>query len=197
MIQQQERAEKFFRAIRRDAERRRKQIISQIDEYIAAETEKIEQAELQSANERVQYETQRIQSQTNSQLAKETTEISAELAAYRSAITKEVFEQVAQKLAVFVKSQQYQQWLSDGLGQMEKLLGAGMTVYAAPAQVEQVEKAVAMAKVDCTVKADENIHLGGVRAEKGSKKVDDTLDSRLKSQEDWFYQNSGLSIAIQ
>ena len=114
MIQQQERAEKFFRAIRRDAERRRKQIISQIDEYIAAETEKIEQAELQSANERVQYETQRIQSQTNSQLAKETTEISAELAAYRSAITKEVFEQAAQKLAVFVKSQQYQQWLSDG-----------------------------------------------------------------------------------
>ena len=40
MIQEQERAEKFFRAIRRDASRRRKEITQQIDAYIAAETEK-------------------------------------------------------------------------------------------------------------------------------------------------------------
>ena len=42
MIQEQERAEKFFRAIRRDASRRRKEITQQIDAYIAAETEKAE-----------------------------------------------------------------------------------------------------------------------------------------------------------
>lgn len=197
MIQQQERAEKFFRAIQRDAERRRKEIIDQIDKEVAAETEKLEQAELQIANDRVKYESERIQAQTNSQLAKATTEISAELAACRSKITTEVFMQVVHRLKEFVKTPEYSTWLETGISQMEKLLGADMTIYAAADQLDQVKQCLKNIGIECAVQADEAIHLGGVRGEKGNKKIDDTLDSRLKEQADWFYQNSGLSIAIQ
>ncbi len=197
MIQQQERAEKFFRAIRRDAERRRKEIKQQIDSFIQQETDKVEQAEQQAADERVRYESERVQAETNSRLSKATIEVSADLAASRSAITAQVFGQVAQQLVEFTKTEEYIQWLADGLKQMQTLLGDDMTVYAAQNDVQQVEKAVKQAGVCCKVAVAKDIQVGGVRAEKGSKKVDDTLDSRLKAQEDWFYQNSGLSIAIQ
>ncbi len=197
MIQQQERADKFFRAIRRDAEQRRKEIVQQIDSYISAETEKAEAEELRSAQDRVRYENERIQAQTNSRLAKATTEISAELAAKRTAITTEVFELAANRLKEFAKGEEYAAWLEKGLKEMAGLLGSGMTVYTRGQDVEIVKQVAAKVGADCTVQVDEAILVGGVRAEKGSKKVDDTLDSRLKSQEDWFYQNSGLSIAIQ
>ena len=42
MIQEQERAEKFFRAMQRDAERRRREIAKQVDSYTAAETERVQ-----------------------------------------------------------------------------------------------------------------------------------------------------------
>lgn len=197
MIQQQERAEKFFRAIRRDAERRRKDIMQQIDSFIQQETDKVEQAEQQAADERVRYESDRVQAETNSRLSKATIDVNADLAASRSKITEKVFGQVAQQLGEFTKTEAYIQWLAEGLKEMQALLGDGMTVYAGKNDVQRVEKAAQQAGVCCNVAVAEEIQVGGVRAEKGRKKVDDTLDSRLKSQEDWFYQNSGLSIAIQ
>lgn len=197
MIQQQERADKFFRAIRRDAEQRRKEIVQQIDSYITAEAEKAEAEELRSAQDRVRYENERTQAQTNSRLAKATTDISAELAAKRTAITNEVFELAANRLKEFTKTEEYVVWLEKGLKEMADLLGSDMTVFTRKEDVETVKKAAVQVNTKCTVEVDEAILVGGVRAEKGSKKVDDTLDSRLKSQEDWFYQNSGLSIAIQ
>lgn len=197
MIQQQERADKFFRAIRRDAEQRRKEIVQQIDSYITAEAEKAETEELRSAQDRVRYENERIQAQTNSRLAKATTDISAELAAKRTAITNTVFDLAASRLKEFAKTEEYADWLAKGLKEMAGLLGSDMTVFTRKEDVEIVKKAAAQVDAKCIVEVDEAILVGGVRAEKGSKKVDDTLDSRLKAQEDWFYQNSGLSIAIQ
>ncbi len=197
MIQQQERADKFFRAIRRDAEQRRKEIVQQIDSYITAEEEKAETEELRSAQDRVRYENERIQAQTNSRLAKAATDISAELAAKRTAITNEVFDLAASRLKEFAKTEEYADWLTKGLKEMAGLLGSDMVVFTRKEDVEIVKKAAVQVNAPCTVEVDDAILVGGVRAEKGSKKVDDTLDSRLKAQEDWFYQNSGLSIAIQ
>ena len=80
---------------------------------------------------------------------------------------------------------------------MASLLGAGMTVYVCPRDLPALEKLRASKGVDCQLQADENILIGGLRAENNTKTADDTLDGRLADQEDWFFQNAGLSIAIQ
>lgn len=197
MIQEQERAEKFFRAIRRDASRRRKEITQQIDAYIAAETEKAEAEAQRTADDRVKYESDRIQAQTNSRLAKATTETSAHLAACRNEITRQVFDQAKAKLLAYVQTPDYLTWLSQSFDSMASMLGAGMTVYVCPRDLPALKKLQAEKGVDCQLQADENIVIGGLRAENNAKTADDTLDSRLADQEDWFFQNAGLSIAIQ
>ena len=197
MIQEQERAEKFFRAIRRDASRRRKEITQQIDAYIAAETEKAEAEAQRTADDRVKYESDRIQAQTNSRLAKATTETSARLAACRNEITRQVFDQAKAKLLAYVQTPEYLTWLDQSLESMASLLGAGMTVYVCPRDLPALEKLRASKGVDCQLQADENILIGGLRAENNTKTADDTLDGRLADQEDWFFQSAGLSIAIQ
>ena len=47
------------------------------------------------------------------------------------------------------------------------------------------------------MKEDKNILLGGLRmvGEDGKIAVDDTLDTRLASQREWFQKNSGLIIS--
>ncbi len=197
MIQEQERAEKFFRAIRRDASRRRKEITEQIDAYIAAETEKADAEAQRTADDRVKYESDRIQAQTNSRLAKATTETSAHLAACRNEITRQVFDQAKAKLLAYVQTPDYLTWLSQSFDSMASMLGAGMTVYVCPRDLSALKKLQAEKGVDCQLQADENIVIGGLRAENNAKTADDTLDGRLADQEDWFFQNAGLSIAIQ
>lgn len=197
MIQEQERAEKFFRAIRRDASRRRKEITQQIDAYIAAETEKAEAEAQRTADDRVKYESDRIQAQTNSRLAKATTETSAHLAACRNEITRQVFDQAKAKLLAYIQTPDYLTWLSQSFDSMASMLGAGMTVYVCPRDLPALKKLQAEKGVDCQLQADENIVIGGLRAENNAKTADDTLDGRLADQEDWFFQNAGLSIAIQ
>ncbi len=197
MIQEQERAEKFFRAIRRDASRRRKEITQQIDAYIAAETEKAEAEAQRTADERVKYESDRIQAQTNSRLAKATTDTSAHLAACRNEITRQVFDQAKAKLLAYVQTPDYLTWLSQSFDSMASMLGAGMTVYVCPRDLPALKKLLAEKGASCQLQADETIVIGGLRAENDAKTADDTLDGRLADQEDWFFQNAGLSIAIQ
>ena len=80
MIQEQERAEKFFRAMQRDAERRRREIARQVDAYTAAETERVQAQAERAARHQVEYESRRIEAETNRRLAKAAGAASAALA---------------------------------------------------------------------------------------------------------------------
>lgn len=197
MIQEQERAEKFFRAIQRDAERRRKEILGQIDSYIATERNKAEAQAQQTGEQRVQYECDRLQADTNRRLAHAAAAVSAQLATQRSAITEQVFGEASEKLKAFTQSRQYAAWLTEGARALAAALGEGAVLYARAEDRSVVAAALKDVNVSCTVQPDPAIRLGGLHGKNGAKMADDTLDSRLAAQRDWFLQNSGLSIAIQ
>lgn len=197
MIQEQERAEKFFRAMQRDAERRRREIARQVDSYTAAETERVQAQAERAARRQVEYESRRIEAETNRRLAKAAGAASAALAACRAAITRDVMEQVAERVRAFTHTPAYTGWLEASLKELSAALGGEITVFARPADTALAEKLAAASGIRAQVQPDESIRLGGLRAASGRRRADDTLDSRLAGQEDWFYQNAGLSIAIE
>lgn len=197
MIQEQERAEKFFRAMQRDAERRRKEIAKQVDSYTAAETERVQVQAERAARHQVEYESRRIEAETNRRLAKAAGEASAALAACRAAITRDVMDRVAEKVQAFTHTPDYKSWLEASLKELSAALGGEITVFARPDDAAQVEALAKALGLGVQVQTDETIRLGGLRAASGRRRADDTLDSRLAGQEDWFYQNAGLSIAIE
>lgn len=197
MIQEQERAEKFFRAMQRDAERRRKEIAEQVDAYTAAETERVQAQAERAARHQVEYESRRIEAETNRRLAKAAGEASASLAACRAAITRDVMERVAEKVRAFTHTPGYKSWLETSLQELSAALGGEITVFTRPDDAEQVQAMAREMGLGVQVQPDGDIRLGGLRAASGRRRADDTLDSRLAGQEDWFYQNAGLSIAIE
>ena len=197
MIQEQERAEKFFRAMQRDAERRRKEIAEEVDSYTAAETERVQVQAERAARYQVEYESRRIEAETNRRLAKAAGDASASLAACRAAITRDVMERVAEKVRAFTHTSDYESWLQASLKELLDVLGEAIIVFARPNDVAQVKAMAQQMGLGVQVQPDESIHLGGLRAASGRRRADDTLDSRLAGQEDWFYQNAGLSIAIE
>lgn len=197
MIQEQERAEKFFRAMQRDAERRRKEIAKQVDAYTAAETERVQVQAERAARHQVEYESRRIEAETNRRLAKAAGEASAALAACRAAITRDVMDRVAEQVQAFTHTPDYKSWLEASLKELSAALGGEITVFARPDDAAQVEALAKALGLGVRVQTDETIRLGGLRAASGRRRADDTLDSRLAGQEDWFYQNAGLSIAIE
>ena len=52
---------------------------------------------------------------------------------------------------------------------------------------------------DCTVLADNDIAIGGLKAQNadGTLIADDTLDTRLSQQYEWFLSSCNLSIELQ
>ena len=73
-----------------------------------------------------------------------------------------------------------------------------MTVYVRPGDMrfaDDIKKAFGR---DCKVESSEEITIGGCRAGVvgGSTVADDTLDTRLEAQREWFLENSGMSVIL-
>ena len=58
---------------------------------------------------------------------------------------------------------------------------------------DRIQKAYAL---PCEVKADDSIFIGGIRGSNAEMGLvaDETLDSKLEAQYEWFFANSGLSV---
>lgn len=194
MIEENERAAQFMQAIQRDAEKRRGEIIRAIDAETAAELEKAKQAAQEKAAQMAEYEKQRALEQTNRQLSRSVLEAGAQLARRRTQITDEVFAACEKQVTDFVAGADYPAYLKKNAeGLLAMLRCDSAEFFARPQDLELAQAAVPQG---CTVQADPTIRLGGLRARNGSTEADDTLDTRMANQKDWFLQNSGMSIAL-
>lgn len=73
-----------------------------------------------------------------------------------------------------------------------------VTVYVRPGDMrfaDDIKKAFGR---DCKVESSDEITIGGCRAgvAGGSTVADDTLDTRLEAQREWFLENSGMSVIL-
>lgn len=190
--------EKFVSAIYTDAEIRRQKIEHEIEDFKQNELDKVKQQTLEEAYALIQREAVRIRSEIGVEYAQKEQELRKGLMDQRRDITRKVFDDAADRLAAFSSSPDYPGWMTGQLGQAAPLLrGEEITLLLRPADMalrESLTQVLPGKRV--TVKEAEDIRLGGFRLESPAtgQIIDNTLESRLSGQSDWFLEHSGLSI---
>ena len=199
MLNQEERAAKFFDAITKDAEERHEEMTRKTRETVESGLEKAKTKAHSQAQAKIERERMLKEQEFNRTVANERTQQRARLTDKRGAITDEVFGDAREKLTAFTESDGYADFLKKSAAGVAAAFPQGdATVYGRPGDMrfaDDIKKAFGR---DCKVESSDEITIGGCRAGVigGSTVADDTLDTRLEAQREWFLENSGMSVIL-
>lgn len=174
--------------------------IQQIDEEIA----KIKEQSIDLMDAEAKREAEVLRESEFKELTKEHAiaiskvheETNRKLMAKRKEYNEAIFQEVRDRLQQFAKSDQYEAYLLDRVKKLSSLSFPHIVFYVAQqdeAHVSAIKKAYGK---DCEGCIDASIQLGGFRMECEAMGVDmdETFDTALEEQKEWFYTNSGLFI---
>lgn len=199
MLNQEERAAKFFDAITKDAEERHEEMTRKTRETVESGLEKAKTKAHSQAQAKIERERMLKEQEFNRTVANERTQQRARLTDKRGAITDEVFGDAREKLTAFTESDGYADFLKKSAAGFAAVFPQGdVIVYVRPGDMrfaDDIKKAFGR---DCKVESSDEITIGGCRAgvAGGSTVADDTLDTRLEAQREWFLENSGMSVIL-
>lgn len=190
-----------------------------VSKYVDAITAEAQQAKADAEKKIAEYKAQRLsdfkrnaQNESKAEIARQTAVIHEDIGrdfsekeialrqqifTKREEITNEVFNLAEKKLAEFTKTPDYKDFLINSANEIKQnLIGTDkiITVYIRECDLAfkaDIEQAFSF---PCEFQTDDSIRIGGIRAKFSKIILDDTLDSRLSAQTDWFEENSGLDI---
>ncbi len=169
------------------------------------EVEQLKDEKIKEAEKRAQYDSEKLikdkleekRNKLTSKIAKMTQDGQRELFLERSKMTDEVFKKAEEKLIEYTKSSEYSEMLNKSAKEMATLFGGeSCTLYVNERDVDKADKIKAAFKGEAEIVADKKIKIGGIKGYCRAMRIvaDDTLDSKLDSQREWFIENSGLSV---
>ena len=112
-------------------------------------------------------------------------------------MTDEVFGLASEKLLAYAKTPEYAQKLRDSAGEIAALFGDNDCVlYLNERDLDAAGELQALFGGKAEVQADKTIQIGGVKGYCPAMRIiaDETLDSKLEEQRDWFVENASLSV---
>lgn len=204
MITQEEKLSKFMIAINEYAKAQHDKIVREMEAHDSEELEKAEKEYREDSYKIIQKKTGEIRSMISRELANKELEGKKQLLARRTEIENSVFEKASAKLEEFTKTDAYKTYLRKAAAEARKVFVksgedklSSTIIYIR----DRDKKCSPLIKTafgsDCTVKVDQSIVLGGLRAENAEigRVVNVTLDLALEQQREWFAENSGLTIS--
>ena len=108
-----------------------------------------------------------------------------------------IFKEAKEKLVAFVASKDYQKYLIEHIEKIGKLYQMeDSTLELREEDMIYKDELVKAYGVDLEVEVSDKIKIGGFIIENKATNVvvDESLDSALENQKDWFYKTSGLMI---
>lgn len=114
----------------------------------------------------------------------------------RDGYVANVFSEAKAKLVEFTKSKEYVDFM---LGKAKKVGAYHLTksmMYVKPQDLELKDQLVKAYGSEIEIVASDSLEIGGLIVENSESKlvVDESLDTALENQKDWFAKNSGLII---
>lgn len=197
MVSNDEKLSKFNAAINHYAEEQRVKIEQEIAEYKQSELEEAERQVLHEAYRLIQNEMTTMRDSITRDIAHREMDARKQLLEKRQNITDEVFATAAERLLAYTKTEQYAGLLQKFAQNLSKIFHQPGVVLCVKEEDLQYESLLRQAfGKDCTVQADQDIQIGGVRAYHADRGImaDETLDSMLEAQHEWFEENSGMSV---
>ena len=115
----------------------------------------------------------------------------------RAKMTDEVFEMAAQKLIKYTETKEYKLKLVDSARQIAELFDDNRcVVYINEKDMKYSTEILAAFHGMAELVKDNSIKIGGLKGYCKSMRIvaDETLDTKLSAQREWFIENSGLSV---
>lgn len=187
----------FLEAINKYAEQQRNEIHAEVEQFKEEELKKAEIEVLTDAYTLIQKEMAQMRKEVATEISHEEMEGKKKLFLQRQEITQEVFEKAKEKLLAYAQTELYPSLLEGYASSIAKVLTKPGTILLVKASdlafADRIQKAYAL---PCEVKADDSILIGGIRGSNAEMGLvaDETLDSKLEAQYEWFFANSGLSV---
>ncbi len=187
----------FLNAIQKFAEEQKNKALSEAEEFKAREIKKAEDEGLKEAFELIQREMSSMKSEIAKKTSKRAMEGRKKLFLRRTEITNQVFEKVKNRLIDFTKTSDYKKYILKSVKAVaDELKSHNIIIYVKPDDMKYLKDISDILNGKCNVTESNSIIIGGIRgysAELGLV-ADETLDTKLEIQKDWFALNCGMKI---
>lgn len=187
----------FLKAIEKYAEEQRTKIESEAEDFKEKELTKAEEEGLKEAYILIQRKMSDINTKISSELSKAESSSRKEVFIKRKQIAEEVFEKAAKKLVDYTKTDKYSALLKKSAKEISNFLTADdVILYVKDEDIKFENEIKSAFGKNCKIKTSEEITIGGIMglSRKTGLLADETLDTKLSEQQEWFYENSGLRV---
>lgn len=187
----------FLKAIQKYADEQRNAMRSEVEQL---KEEKLKEAEAKSKYDSEKYIKDRLEEVRNKEtgrLAKMMQESQKELFLERAKMTESIFEKAAKKLIEYTNTAAYKDSLIENAKAIAKLFdGNDFVLYVNAKDMDSAPKIKSLFDKNVEVTVDKTIKIGGIKGYCKAMNIvaDETLDSKLYAQRDWFIENSQLSV---
>lgn len=198
MAVRDEKMNNFLAAINEYAEEQRSRIQAEVEDFKRQELQKAEDEILYDSYELIQREMDAMRTETSQDISCKETESRKLLFAKRQEITAGVFAEAEARLREFARSEKYPELLDRWAGRLSPIFPAEDTVLLVKKEdLIFSDRLCAAFGKPCRVCESEEIHIGGLKAFSETLGIlaDETFDSKLENQREWFAENSGMTIA--
>lgn len=189
-------AAKFFEAMTNSAAEKCRLLEEEAKAETAAEMERAESLIRAKCSEKMENEIKKIKKNTVNRLSACRNQAKAALAKKRKELEDAVFEEAAQKLLDFSRSDEYAAFLLNSAEAARQIVGGGGLVFLLrPADLCFREQLAALFP-GCSFAEDKNNTLGGITVKSDARRLvlDNTLSSRLAAQRRTFREQAGMKI---
>ena len=196
MIQQSTaKTKRFLKAINKAAMQKCNDIAEQIEQTTKAEMQRAEDEARRDGHARIENAKAKIMAAAKAEVAEFEKEKKSEICQKRLSYQTMVFDAAKEKLKAFTAGEAYPAFLEKSIKSLEDKVGTNLTILIANGD-NAAKTAAQNAFKTATIEESEEIQIGGIKVldlENGLV-FDDTLDSRMDEQLDWFLLHSNLKV---
>lgn len=192
-----EKLNKFYIAINHYAEEQRKKIENEVTEFKRKELDETEFEVLNESYRLIQKEMAEMRNKISHEIAQCEMSKRRELLTKRKKITEEVFEKAYKFLYEFTLKDDYSSLLYKYLKELSNVFNKPGTIIFIKKDDEKYKELIQkFFNNNCTIKIDADIRIGGIKACNSDigMEADETLDSKLENQREWFEKISGMVV---
>lgn len=196
MIQQSPaKTKRFLKAINNAAIQKCTNIAKQIDETTQIEMERAENEASREGHAKIEAAKHKIQTNTKMCISEYNLQKKKEIYSQRKEYQNSVFESAKKELIEFTKSDNYKVFLEKSINNLSDKVGKNTIVFCS-ADDKKFEDLIKNAFPDSNIEIDTTIQIGGIKIKDNDKSIiiDDTLDTRLSEQNEWFISNAKMQI---
>lgn len=187
----------FLKAIKKHAEKQRQSIQNEVEHI---KEEKIREAENKGRLDSERYISDKLEAKKNeetSKVAKLMQDGQKELFLMRSEMTESVFKKAEEKLIGFTQTDEYSRKLIESAKAISEVFGNKDCILSVSEKdLSSADRISALFSGKAEVTSDKSIKIGGIKGYCSELNIiaDETLDSKLAAQREWFVENAGLSV---